>query len=216
MAMQKTFASSKGSVGRRANSPDALKGARAIPATSLGSTIIPMSLELEAKRVAATKRESNAVLVAPAPKLKHIDIGSGYRARADSSDERSLYRLDATGRLTKVRNGLSYDALSELAKDLQMSVDDLIAFLKLPRSTLKRNQKHGTPLSLANSDCIDRARQIYERAKEIFVEEAAALRWLKRGQKSMEDDAPLARVDTTAGYEFVLNELLKIEVGVVA
>ena len=114
----------------------------------------------------------------------------------------------------QVRAGFSYTVLDALAKKLGVSQEQIIVLLNLPRSTIKRQQSEGRPLSAEHSDRLYRAQKLIDMSTETLGDPAEAVRWLQREHTALGGVTALSLVDTTAGYERVLDELERITHGV--
>ena len=124
--------------------------------------------------------------------------------------------FQGTDRVSQVREGYPHSMLDELASLLGVSQEQAIALLKLPRSTIKRNQSEGRPFSVEISDRLYRAQRLIEVSAETIGDRAAGIRWVQRPHAALGGATALSLVDTTAGYERVRDELERIANGVVA
>ena len=116
--------------------------------------------------------------------------------------------------VTQIREGYDYASIVELANAFDATMEATISVLGLPRSTIKKKQMEAQPLSPGISDQIYRANRVFARCMDLFSEKEAANRWLQREHRSLHGATPLSLLDTTAGYEMVLDELERINNGV--
>lgn len=116
--------------------------------------------------------------------------------------------------VAQIREGYDYASITQLADAFNTTMEATISVLGLPRSTIKKKQMDAQPLSPAISDQIYRANRVFARCMDLFSEKEAANRWLQREQPSLDGATPLSLLDTTAGYEMVLDELDRINNGV--
>ncbi len=153
--------------------------------------------------------------------------GSYYELRADRVD--SIPKVDAKAYtnalrlaavqsrdnpVAQIREGYDYASITQLADAFDTTMEATISVLGLPRSTIKRKKTEDQPLSAAISDQIYRANRVFARCMDLFGEKDAANRWLQREHLSLNGATPLSLLDTTAGYEMVLDELERINNGV--
>ena len=153
------------------------------------------------KRVYCTEPEPGTVHVSPDSR----------------GDENALQLADIQHRdnpVAQIRGGYDYASITQLAKALDTTMEATINVLGLPRSTIKKKQMDAQPLSPALSDQIYRANRVFVRCIDLFGEKEAANRWLQREHPSLNGVTPLSLLDTTAGYEMVLDELERINNGV--
>lgn len=115
-----------------------------------------------------------------------------------------------------IRAGYRYSDLEALASRLALSADQLLKYLRLSRSTVRSRAATDAPLSPTESDLIYRADRVLGRAVEAFGDASDAAGWLKHPQRALGGVAPLSLVDTTAGFEQVMDELGRIEYGAIA
>ena len=62
----------------------------------------------------------------------------------------------------------------------------------------------------------DREQRVFTRALAVLEDAAAARAWIKRSNRSLGGDAPLALLATDVGYELVLDTLSRIEYGIIS
>ncbi len=114
------------------------------------------------------------------------------------------------------RAGLASGVVGVISRKLDLSVDALLATLKLPRSTVKARQASGKNLSEQEAERMVRAARIFKRATEVLEDEEDARSWLKQPLRALGGEPPLSFLDTDAGYDMVEDELKRIEYGIVA
>ena len=105
------------------------------------------------------------------------------------------------------------------------SIDTLVAIVGIPRakllpavgiapSTAERRLRKNETLSAEESDRIVRVSKVVGRALEIFESAQAARAWINSPVSSLGGEPPLSMMDTTEGYERVMDTLGRIESGV--
>ena len=71
-------------------------------------------------------------------------------------------------------------------------------------------------LSPTESDRLYRTRRLFEHARTVFDNEAAARTWLSTSNTALSDESPLSLLDTDAGVRLVDEVLTRLEFGVYA
>ena len=138
-------------------------------------------------------------------------------AIGDSPRERNIEFATVQCRdnpVEQIRGGYDYASITQLANAFDTTMEATISVLGLPRSTIKKKQMDAQPLSPAISDQIYRANRVFAQCMDLFGEKEATNRWLQRAHPSLNGATPLSLLDTTAGYEMVLDELERINNGV--
>lgn len=130
----------------------------------------------------------------------------------------SKKRLPITSRFDLVDlgdRGLTKTELLHLAKQLDMSVPQLAEILPVTERTI---QRYG-PAQRFNKTVSEQLLQIAEavvRGKEVFGERALFLAWLKSPCPALGNRKPLTLLSSRFGTELVLDELGRLEHGVVS
>ena len=115
-----------------------------------------------------------------------------------------------------VRMGYPFESVEHLAKQLGTSTDTVLKYAGLSRSTIRGRALAKEPLSRTESDQIYRLQRALERASAVFGDEVAAVGWLRHPQRALGNIEPLSLVDTTPGFEQLMDELGRIEYGSLA
>lgn len=129
------------------------------------------------------------------------------------SDFRNLMIADEPSRVALVHRGMSITIMDQAAQALAVSKNTLFDALGLPVSTMTRRAKSGSPLSLDEADRMDRVAQAFKRAINVFGNEDAAQEWLSTRVPALGNCTPLELLDTSAGYQMVLNTIGRIAYG---
>ena len=132
---------------------------------------------------------------------------------APSSAGFNASAIDVVGAM---RAGMPAQIVADTASRLGISQDRLYERLRLPRSTLKSRVSKGQPLAAVEQDRMYRVHRVLERAEAVLEDEAAAVAWINRENRALGGEAPLALLDTEAGYELVQDTLSRIEYGVLS
>lgn len=123
---------------------------------------------------------------------------------------------DTSDIIRNMRRGTPAHVVPGLAARLGVTQDGLFRMLRLPHSTMKARISKNDTLSASEQDRLYRTEKVLARTLAVLEDEAAAQAWLVQPNRSMGGEAPLAMLDTEAGYELVLDTLGRIAYGVVA
>jgi putative toxin-antitoxin system antitoxin component (TIGR02293 family) len=110
-----------------------------------------------------------------------------------------------------IRGGLPYESLTSVIENLNVSTEQVAEVLDLPRRTLAR-RKEGK-LSAAESERVARLARVASRARDVFEDDAKAMRWLTKPNRALGGNVPFSLLDTDVGAQAVEEELLRIEHG---
>lgn len=128
----------------------------------------------------------------------------------------TLAQIAGADAIDTVRNGVPFAVVQHIAERLRLSLDQLLEYSGLSKSTVKARQTNMQPLSAMESDRLYRADRLITKADSIFLNEEDAAAWLRTPLRSLGNVVPLSLIDTVPGYEMVLDELGRIEYGAVA
>jgi putative toxin-antitoxin system antitoxin component (TIGR02293 family) len=146
-----------------------------------------------------------------------VRTGAGTRAtRADTGAAPLAFAGDTVDVIARMRSGTPARTIPRIASTLGISQDKLFELLDLPKSTVKGRISANGMLSPTEQDRVYRVEKVLARAVQVLEDEDAARTWLKRENRSLGGEIPLALLDTEPGYELVLDTLRQIEYGVVS
>lgn len=114
------------------------------------------------------------------------------------------------------REGLPFRVVTVMARKLDMSVDAFITAISLPENIGKSRLMCGTNLSSLAAERVVRAARILKRAMDVFESELDARNWVTVANRALGGQSPLSYMDTGAGFYLVVDELKRIEYGLVA
>jgi putative toxin-antitoxin system antitoxin component (TIGR02293 family) len=114
-----------------------------------------------------------------------------------------------------LREGLPYASLEATMKVLGISRDQIATYLALPGRTLARRRKERR-LRPDESDRLFRLARIAAATLAVLGDAEKARRWLRKPNRALGGDAPLACMDTDVGTRQVEEILGRIEHGVVS
>ncbi|HEY9104701.1 type II toxin-antitoxin system Xre/ParS family antitoxin [Chitinimonas sp.] len=156
------------------------------------------------RRAPAARQSAKPLLVQPAA------------VTAFANTPLSFVNEGAASQIAHIRRGISPAAVTVLADHLDMSRDALVKAVGLASSTVKARRTADKPLSTVETERLARVARVVIRAAQVFEDNAAALAWVKRPNRSLGGEMPLALLDTDAGIELVLDTLGRIENGITA
>jgi putative toxin-antitoxin system antitoxin component (TIGR02293 family) len=116
--------------------------------------------------------------------------------------------------VASIREGLAYASYEAVARRSQLTTEEAVASLLIPRRTLARRKNAGT-LDVASGERVVRLARLTARALDVFDDdEAAVARWLRAPIRALGGVTPLSLVDTDLGAQEALDVLGRIEQGV--
>ncbi len=113
------------------------------------------------------------------------------------------------------RHGILKKYLLQLSKKLSFTMHELAKVLHISERTLQRYHAED-PLSSEASERAILLAQLYHRGIEVFGSAENFNDWLRTPLPAFEQQAPLHFLDTSFGFQLVLEELGRIEHGVFA
>ncbi|KAF0220336.1 MAG: hypothetical protein FD174_1237 [Geobacteraceae bacterium] len=117
--------------------------------------------------------------------------------------------------IESTRAGIAKKAVFELAREMGLVISDISRCLHVSVRTLQRF-KADERLSPDLSDHLLQLARVHARTIEVFGSRERAGAWLKQPSVALGNISPLELLDTFTGIEMVLDELTRIEYGVVS
>lgn len=114
-----------------------------------------------------------------------------------------------------IRSGLPSESLERTAGELKLSVNDLSRRLGLPPRTVHRRVQKGERLTPEESEKSVRVARALAKARQLLGEEDGRL-WLLEPSRALGGEVPIALLDTADGFSAVMDELGRLEHGVVS
>ena len=114
-----------------------------------------------------------------------------------------------------IRAGLPSQSLARAAEALSLSVNDLSRRLRLPPRTVYRRVQKRDRLTQEESERSVRVARSLARAQQILGDEEGR-RWLLDGSRALGGEVPLSLLDTADGFTAVMDELGRLEHGVIS
>jgi putative toxin-antitoxin system antitoxin component (TIGR02293 family) len=115
--------------------------------------------------------------------------------------------------ILQVKKGLPTSSFEKLRKKLDVSDNLLSQIINIPKRTLNRRKQQGR-LNAVESERVLRIARLYDKALDVFEDEKAAERWLKKPARGLAGKPPLKYADTELGAKEVERLLIRIENGV--
>ncbi|POY38427.1 hypothetical protein C3K47_03235 [Solitalea longa] len=113
------------------------------------------------------------------------------------------------------RNGIPKKAVMELAKKISFSLAEIATVLHLSERSLHRY----TSSSILKTEYAEKTvelAKLYTRGEEVFGNMDTFKNWMRTPSFILGGEAPINLLDNSLGFNIVLNELGKIEHGVLA
>lgn len=114
-----------------------------------------------------------------------------------------------------VREGLPSSTVRSVAEHLDVSVAELSADLGLPARTIHRRLEHGQRLTSEESERSLRVARALARAQELLGDRNGRA-WLREPSRGLGGEVPVKMLDTADGFAAVMDELGRLEYGVIA
>ncbi len=114
--------------------------------------------------------------------------------------------------IRKIKKGLPTQFFNDICKDLDLPETHLAKVIKASANNLAIRKKQGF-FSFSESERLFRIRRIYNRALEVFEDEAVVKKWFKNPYWLLENAAPIDYLDTETGGREIEEVLRHIENG---
>lgn len=138
--------------------------------------------------------------------LSITDILGGSRVLGRKIDE-------AEELVEAIRTGVPYKVFDAVREAAELSREEACTIFGIPPRTLARRKKEGR-LTVEESDRIYRFAYLIARAQEVFGERQRTVRWLRKPNRALGNEAPISRLDTDLGTRQVEAILGRLEYGV--
>ncbi|RYE57718.1 MAG: DUF2384 domain-containing protein [Sphingobacteriales bacterium] len=115
--------------------------------------------------------------------------------------------------LNLARKGVSKKAIVNLAKEISLTIQEVAGIMHISERTLQRY----TPATLIKTEYTEKAielAQLYERGTEVFGTIDNFNNWMKTPNYSLNGEVPLNLLDTSIGFDLIIQTLGRIEYGV--
>ena len=115
--------------------------------------------------------------------------------------------------IERIHSGLSFRAVLNLQKALDIPMEKVASVLGMSRATLHRRKIQGK-IDKEESEKLVRYQRLLKKAEEVFGDMASAREWLTRKQTGLGGAVPIEFARTEIGAREVENLLGRIEYGV--
>jgi len=115
--------------------------------------------------------------------------------------------------IDKLELGISVKAIEKIATYLDISVNQLMTYLRISRSTWHRRKKVGK-LDFNLSDKVFQLSKLLEYAESVFGNMEKVRLWFKVHSVVFENRRPIELIGSLSGLNLVNEELIRIEHGV--
>ena len=115
--------------------------------------------------------------------------------------------------IERIHAGLSFQAVQNLQKALDLPLEKMAAVLGMSRATLHRRKTQGK-IDQHESERLVRYQRLLKKADDVFGDGASAREWLTHKQSGLGGAVPLDFARTEIGAREVENLLGRIEYGV--
>lgn len=115
--------------------------------------------------------------------------------------------------LALARTGISKRSILALARKISLTIEEIANVLHISERTLQRY----TPTTLVKTEHADRAielARLYQRGIEVLGSETAFNIWMRTPNHALNNEIPLHLLDTSIGFDLILQILGRIEYGV--
>lgn len=115
--------------------------------------------------------------------------------------------------VNQARKGISKKTLVALAKQVSLTMEEIASILHISERTLQRY----TPSTLVRTEYADRAIELgrlYERGIDVLGSAPAFNHWMRSPNYGLNNEVPLSLLDTSIGFDILLDVLGRIEHGI--
>ncbi|PZU82474.1 MAG: hypothetical protein DI529_14375 [Chryseobacterium sp.] len=150
-------------------------------------------------------------------KYKVLDSQSGIVQEAalaygyQDFDDAGVFRL-----IDIAQKGISFKIFDNLAKKFPFSMQDWADFLHISGKTLSRYQKEDKSFDVLQSEKILQIEMLYQRGEEVFGSADGFLIWLQTENVALGKSKPQDLLGSGFGISLLMDELTRIEHGVLA
>jgi putative toxin-antitoxin system antitoxin component (TIGR02293 family) len=115
--------------------------------------------------------------------------------------------------IERIRSGLSFRAVKNLQKALDLPAEKLAMVLGMSRATLQRRKLQGR-IDPRESERVARYQSLLARASDVFGDAGDARQWLRMPQRGLGGAVPIEFAASEIGAREVENLLGRLEFGV--
>lgn len=142
---------------------------------------------------------------APASRWSQVSLSGGSSARPSNALDVAL----------RSKHGVAILEFKRVQSESDFSESEWASFLDITVRSLQRLKQSGRTLDTSASERVLLIRQLLERGREVFEEVEAFDQWLRLPNWFLGGETPISLLDTATGIQLVLDEIGKIEHGVI-
>jgi len=114
-----------------------------------------------------------------------------------------------------LKSGLTGRAIEAFSKHSGLTQVELSKILNLSERTLQRKGEK-EPISFVTSDKLIELVRLFHKGIGVFNRQEAFLEWLHRNNRALNGEKPLLLIESNLGIELVIDELERIEHGIIS
>lgn len=118
--------------------------------------------------------------------------------------------------LSLSRKGVSFDVFQSLADRLNYTIKQWSKYLHITERTIQRYKKENKPFEPMQSERIIKIGVLHSRGAAIFGSEESFESWMRSQSVALGSIQPIELLDSGFGIEMLMDELGRIEHGVLA
>ncbi len=141
-------------------------------------------------------------------KIPHISLSSNSH---QDLDNKSILDLIATA-----KKGFTYAAFLKVVDEMPFSLEEWAGFLNTTTLTLKRYKVQNKVFDLHKSERIMQITLLHRRGCDLFGDAQKFQAWLKAENVGLGQITPKSLLNSSLGIDLVMDELTRIEHGVLA
>jgi len=115
-----------------------------------------------------------------------------------------------------VRDGVAFPYFTKLSTRLHLSFEEWSSYLHLSERTIQRYKKEEKTFDPIYSERIIQIELLYKRGAEVFGDESNFNTWMESNIVALGNIKPKELLDTSFGINALMDELTRIEHGVLA
>lgn len=128
-----------------------------------------------------------------------------------SIDDRGVFSI-----IDSINRGISFASFENIIKKYSFSLQNWADFLHISNKTLSRYQKESKTFDALQSERILQIEILYSKGEEVFGDRENFTKWLETKNLALGDILPLDLLRTSFGIQLLMDELTRIEHGVLA
>lgn len=128
-----------------------------------------------------------------------------------SLDDRGVFSI-----IDSINKGISFAAFENIFKKYSFTLQNWADFLHISNKTLSRYQKDQKTFDALQSERILQIEILYSKGEEVFGSREYFTKWLETKSLALGDIVPLDLLKTSFGIQLLMDELTRIEHGVLA